>query len=787
MIRLEQISKYYHSSNAVVPALRKIKLEFNIGEFVVITGESGSGKSTLLNIISGMDTYDDGELYIDNEETSHYDDSDWEKYRKNRIGFVYQNHNLVEHYSVLNNVESTLLIQGYSGKEAKKKAKELIRRVGLGDKLYSVASKLSGGQKQRLSIARALAKNTDIIIADEPTGNLDSETGSQIMKLFGELTKEKLIIVVTHNYEEAAPYATRRVRLHDGEVVADQAIDRPVADIHIISKRDEASGTEVGRKAGKKAGAETGKVKEASKNIKKSTLANDKKNNQRTSKAHQREHSAHRIALRFVYMNITTQPMRMLLYLFFLLITSAGVYFFFGTLLGNWDDTYTRIENNAFFKNTDDRRLIVKKQDGSSIQEEDIELFESIQHVVTVDGYDYVNDINYYINFGTDYNFIYSNSESGRSAGKVSMDFRDRTHFMKSATGITEKELVAGRLPKERNEVVLYSEDLNVIGMEKPCYFTNTNMWGYDQYYMTEVTVVGLLKEESSQVYFSEELSHMLSLAMYEDHYSLEACLDFLTGKYMVTKGIVPVIGDSLMDGELRVSRNISSQSENYPGQSRLTVFFDTDQYGISSSRSIEATILEDFNEHSALFVEISKDLFYELYQQECDQASVYIKDYIHTDYVLKHLSDLGYDAISAYRISRMEYDGYKSMERVTAILKASAAIAIIALLELFILKSILKLRNKDFMVLGSMGMERKVIVCINYYEMFLYLIAALLISISATEILGLLNKGFMEAFVKYYNVGTYSIYIMINLFMLFVTVWSYNRYLSRRQKWSME
>lgn len=224
LLRLENISKYYHNEGLVTQGLHKINLEFQIGEFVAITGESGSGKSTLLNVISGVDTYEDGEYYINGEETSYYDESDWEKFRRDTVGFIFQNYNLIDSYTVLKNVEIAMLIQGVDRKTRRKRALEIIEKVGLTSHLRHRASKLSGGQKQRLAIARALAKDTPMIVADEPTGNLDSESGKQILKLLADVAKERLVIVVTHNYEAIAPYVTRKIRLFDGEVAEDKVI-----------------------------------------------------------------------------------------------------------------------------------------------------------------------------------------------------------------------------------------------------------------------------------------------------------------------------------------------------------------------------------------------------------------------------------------------------------------------------------------------------------------------------------------------------------------------------------
>ena len=231
MIRLDNVSKFYYSKGVIAAGFSKISLDFDVGEFVAITGESGSGKSTLLNVISGLDTYEEGEMYINGEETSHYTEKDFEDYRRKYIGNIFQNFNLVNSYTVYQNVELVLLLSGMKRREAKKRANELIDRCGLADYRKTKASKLSGGQKQRVAIARALAKDTPIIIADEPTGNLDSESAADIIKLLSEIARDKLVIIVTHNFDQVEPYITRKIKMHDGKVLEDTKLREIASDI----------------------------------------------------------------------------------------------------------------------------------------------------------------------------------------------------------------------------------------------------------------------------------------------------------------------------------------------------------------------------------------------------------------------------------------------------------------------------------------------------------------------------------------------------------------------------
>ena len=221
MLRLSNITKTYKSGETTVQALKGISLSFRKNEFVSILGPSGCGKTTTLNIIGGLDKYTSGDLFIGGVSTKDFKDRDWDVYRNHRIGFIFQSYNLIPHQTVLGNVELALTISGISKKERIEKAKKALDKVGLSDKYYKLPNQLSGGQCQRVAIARALVNEPEILLADEPTGALDTETSLQIMELIKEISKEKLVIMVTHNPDLAYKYSTRIISLLDGEVESD--------------------------------------------------------------------------------------------------------------------------------------------------------------------------------------------------------------------------------------------------------------------------------------------------------------------------------------------------------------------------------------------------------------------------------------------------------------------------------------------------------------------------------------------------------------------------------------
>ncbi|MBO4583819.1 MAG: ABC transporter ATP-binding protein/permease [Clostridia bacterium] len=249
MLTLRNITKIYEAGDASVEALKGISVSFRKSEFVAVLGPSGCGKTTMLNIIGGLDKYTEGELFINGVSTKEYTDYDWDAYRNNSVGFVFQSYNLIPHQSVLSNVELALTLSGVPKAERRERARKVLEKVGLGDQVAKKPNQLSGGQMQRVAIARALVNDPEILLADEPTGALDTETGIQLMEILKEIAKDRLVIMVTHNPELADRYATRTVRLLDGRITDDSAPFDEDAELKAAEKADRKARREKKKRA----------------------------------------------------------------------------------------------------------------------------------------------------------------------------------------------------------------------------------------------------------------------------------------------------------------------------------------------------------------------------------------------------------------------------------------------------------------------------------------------------------------------------------------------------------
>ena len=395
MLKLKNLSKFYYSKGIIASGLNRVNLELHPGEFVVITGESGSGKSTLINVISGLDSYEEGEMYIDGSETSHFTVNDFENYRRKYIANIFQSFNLVSSYTVFQNIELVLLVEGRKKSDVKDKIHAIIEKVGLTEFANTKVSKLSGGQKQRVAIARALAKETPIIVADEPTGNLDSKSALGIVELLKEVAEDHLVIVVTHNYDQFEDCASRRIKLSDGRIIEDEVIT-PRRDEHKIAP------------------VETRPMTWANKLI---------------------------LGIRNTF-NIF--PKFLLLLLVFLFLSASVIMQYAGIKANN--DAFEGFGTNMFFRNSSDRRVVVKHSDNSPMTEEDYTKLQNTPHYKTLFKDDIILDVSFY-----------SFDDSSDAAAISESEAQYNVYMEAHPAPMSEmpKKLIAGEKPKADNEAVI--------------------------------------------------------------------------------------------------------------------------------------------------------------------------------------------------------------------------------------------------------------------------------------------------------------------------------------------
>lgn len=783
-IKLQNISKYYYSETAVTQALQGINLEFRMGEFVAITGESGSGKSTLLRIISGMDTFDDGELYVDGQPTFQYDEDDWEEYRRTKIGFVFQDYSLIGHYTAKENIVSALLIMGVPEKEAGDKAIHYLERVGLSAQRDQRASKLSSGQKQRLSIARALAKDTDIIVADEPTGNLDSETGAQIVKLLRDLSQDHLVIMVTHNYEQVEKYVTRKVRLHDGSLILD-----------VSENMDTDQKSEVSENV------DTDQRLEVSENMdteQKPEMSEKVDNNEKTSAGKKSESNEerlhdHTIGRIFVRMNAVRQPEKIALFMGFFLAAAIVSFLFIGQLLMNADDIYTKEYSATSFARKDDKRISLRRKDQKFMTKKDIDRLTKMKHVVSVDQYDIVNDINYYFEEGKDYRQEYgynrmSTSDEGWMYDSQNVEYVKKDQYMRSSSCLKKSDLAKGSLPKKIDEVVLYDRGKYKVGDTITFFYTSDVLWSStENYIQRKMKVSGLLKNKDKQVYFSPEICTMLQSTVTGGKVFYEYAYNQQLGKYQGQATLWPIVGDIVKkDNELCVSGEYEAavyRAEDNDltllGQSGL---LHIDQYDkdmktkdVKQIENVETG--EKINGCGANFAEVSQNIYEKYYRTESRQASVYITSYAKMDHVLKALDKAGYEAVSTLRFGADEYDSDLVQERLRTIGIAVAILLVMMAAEILILRSIFKIQIKDQKILKFMGMSTKLIGKINYMEMRRYSITAIIVVAVVMNVVGIFVPA-LRAMLYYYEWPGYLAYFMYNYVAAMVMVAAFNHLL---------
>ncbi len=678
MIELHNVSKFYSNKDTVSTGFSKVDLNLDMGEFVVITGESGSGKSTLLNVISGLDSYEEGELFIAGEDTSGYRTEDYERYRKKYIGNIFQDFNLVNSYTVYQNVELSMMLSGMPRSEQKQNIPEYIEMVDMTAYTKTKASKLSGGQKQRVAIARALAKNAPVIVADEPTGNLDSASAEKVMETLHRISKDRLVVIVTHNYEQAAPYVTRKITMHDGRIIEDKKIQPAAGDLS-----DDAM--------------ESYLHPEKERPVYRKMSAGSQ--------------------LRLGVRNTFNLPAKFILLLLVYLFVTAAV-------LSQYASTKQALHSNDlmgynnYFTDTSPERLILTKKDGSAFTTSD---YESLQKM---DNADYI-----------------IKGDAGIDTGIMfESDDIDISGPMYPVSCLKEKPTI-GRLPKKDTEVVLVADpecysydavkemDKKILG--KKYYIDALNsmaIQGGDRLIKDKVTVVGvvLLSEDAGRssngnvmIYVTDNVAARVLVKTAAA--SSAVTLDFNGTKSDYSGMQVVYPSKKVPKGEVYISEDQAYQFYEEGAARGKTMglhvknhYFEESRdfrigqvFKADNIRNLLGLSKNNYDEYTSN-VYINPSDYNKIFNQGNFQSSFFMKDEKLSDSTVKALESAGYKVLVIKDTFTDATGGYAFILRMFSMVRLALEFIVLFFISYAVIRLIMRSRNSYYSTLRILGARRK-------------------------------------------------------------------------------
>lgn len=650
MLKLKNVSKYYYQDGVIAQGFTKVNLELHIGEFVVITGESGSGKSTLLNVLSGLDTYEDGEMFINGEETSHYTEEDFLEYRRKYVSNIFQNFNLVNSYTVYENIELALLMNGKNRKEVKSLVNDLIEKVGLTKYKNTVTSKLSGGQKQRVAIARALANDTPIIVADEPTGSLDSKSSSEILKLLHEIAKEKLVIVVTHNKKEIEEYATRLIRMHDGKILENKVLQKINLDAEL----------------------ETKKVKNITSISK----------------------------LRLGIRNTFNLPVKfILMFIIFLLISITLISNYAAFKMAEYEESNTSY--SPYFMDSSDKRIIITKKDKSLISELDYQTIANMDNVDYIVKDDLINDYE-----------VYLNNEHMYLGGKISaskvtevdvggLPKNDNEIVIKGSINNWYIDEIANNWLNKMFSLEGFSNYQNNIKIVGIIYDDNDyNL----EFYLTDKILNDImisLTESHSTIEFVLNNNYFDYMG-YGPYLNIEISDKVQKGEIYVKDTLSMYCKNfNCLNNEFTIN------VDNLYYQDDLTLKIKN-VYDKDNTKKI---LNEDYEKLDEVIYLNEEDYNY-LFNKGNYQSSVFIKDVQELDNAVNELNDLGFDTLKIREAKYDDAEMVKQILNIFKLIVTIVLIITLFFITYFIIRIIYKSRNSYYTTLRTLGSTKKV--CIN-------------------------------------------------------------------------
>ena len=711
MIKLKNVSKFYYSNGMITSGFSKVSIELNQGEFVVITGESGSGKTTLLNVLSGLDGYEEGELYIDGKETSHYTAADFEEYRKKYIGNIFQSFNLINSYSVYQNIELPLLVNGSKKRDIKEKVLSIIDKVGLTDQTNTKCSKLSGGQKQRVAIARALAKETPVIVADEPTGNLDSASAKGVVDLLKAISTDKLVVVVTHNAEQFAGHATRIVKMSDGKIVEDRPI-KPFKQIEMDHNLES----------------------------KKITLS-----------------SRIRLGIRNAF-NIVSKFLLLLLVFVFLVMSTISAY----TGFQNQNDEQSKFGYNQFFVNYADDRIVIKKEGNAAITPEDFEALTSLKNVKYIVQNDVVTDSNLAMVSKTVYMDGFAKSAATYTGlvdyGRMP-ESKNEVMIAGDARYMFPVEDIESMLGKKYQ---LYLTEggqtvtVTLVGIKNQ---QDVNMRGTGEIYFTDA----LLNQLIIETYRSRsQMKVIINDKIYDGNYEYR-----IVSNKNVPRGeaYVPEEMNYLYQNGYSLNRIIKISVDNIYFKSTVSPKISQ---RLNKNNIQRLTGYKNYDEHSMEIFINNKD-FEKLFLQGSYQSSVYVNNVKNVEETARQIEELGFQPL-VLKNYLQDYGG----EEITKIIQIPFLIIFVVgifFVAYFVTRLILKSRGVYFTTLRILGLDKENTKRILDIELFTVVTIAYGLVLGMLTLINrkVIDIPYVKSMVEYLTAGDYIILYAVLLFMAFL------------------
>ena len=713
MLKLKGVSKFYYNKGVVASGFSKIDLDLNIGEFVAITGESGSGKSTLLNVISGLDTYEEGEMYINGEETSYYGETDFESYRKKYIANIFQNFNLVNSYTVYQNIELAFLLNGSKTKEVKTKILDLLKEVDMYKYRNTLVSKLSGGQKQRVAIARALAKETPIIVADEPTGNLDTRSAESIMKLLHDISKNKLVIIVTHNYEQVSEYATRKIKMHDGKILEDKVIKK-------ARKTDAFEDKNYGNIIF------LNKIKLGFRNT----------------------------------FNIV--PKFLLLLIVYLFLTVAAISEYSSVQKSDYDKSL--LGYNQYFNNTDAKRILIQKDNKEIFTDEDIELINHITNIDYVVENDLMLDLNAALFNDSEYlsGKFKSMSEFTGTVDVGRMPNNENEVIIEGTKDdytITERidEILDKEFTSQNADAVNNEGTTKVIVVGIKYISSPDNVWEMN-FYVSD-SVINNINRSINKNYSNNKIilnDNKLDIGILPSD-KVEK------GKVLVPEDISYSCKDYYCRNNIV---NITIENIYYKDNLELSI---SNTYNKNNFERL--TGYKEYNEYE-LPMYLNTEDYYSLYDKGNYQISAFVNDVKDIKDTINELENNNYNALYL-KDTLVDYTHELNIfVNIIKLIGITIVFTALFFISYFIVKIIFKSRNIYFSTIRILGATKKDAKMLLNIELNVILNIAYIIAITAVLLINnnIINNAYMKDLISYLKITDYVIlYIVLFIMSVFI------------------